>query len=408
MLSVGLLSGERIRFTLNGLHSVKGASVEGETIVEFRDGGLLWNDQVYRQLTFTPESDEASFTMQDVVIGKDFHWQRIEAQTFRGALRLVVDEDKIVCINDIDIEDYLVSVISSEMSATCSSEFLKASAVISRSWLLAQMKNRKSQSSGGQNFFTFTKSDTELIRWHDREDHTIFDVCADDHCQRYQGITRASRPEVMEAVLATRGQVLTYEGEVCDARFSKCCGGRTEEFESCWENVHHPYLESVEDPFCDTHDPEILREVLNDYDQETTDFHDWTETIEQADAQRFIENQLKLTFGHIMDLVPVQRGKSGRIVRLKIIGSERTMTIGKELEIRSALSESHLKSSNFEVERQDIDADGVPARFVLHGNGWGHGVGMCQIGAAVMGHKGYTYEQILTHYYKGAEITKRY
>ncbi|MBR4534647.1 MAG: DUF4922 domain-containing protein [Bacteroidaceae bacterium] len=408
LLSVGLLSGERIRFTLNGLHSVKGASVEGETIVEFRDGGLLWNDQVYRQLTFTPESDEASFTMQDVVIGKDFHWQRIEAQTFRGALRLVVDEDKIVCINDIDIEDYLVSVISSEMSATCSSEFLKASAVISRSWLLAQIKNRKSQSSGGQNFFTFTKSDTELIRWHDREDHTIFDVCADDHCQRYQGITRASRPEVMEAVLATRGQVLTYEGEVCDARFSKCCGGRTEEFESCWENVHHPYLESVEDPFCDTHDPEILREVLNDYDQETTDFHDWTETIEQADAQRFIENQLKLTFGHIMDLVPVQRGKSGRIVRLKIIGSERTMTIGKELEIRSALSESHLKSSNFEVERQDIDADGVPARFVLHGNGWGHGVGMCQIGAAVMGHKGYTYEQILTHYYKGAEITKRY
>ena len=408
LLSVGLLSGERIRFTLNGLHSVKGASVEGETIVEFRDGGLLWNDQVYRQLTFTPESDEASFTMQDVMIGKDFHWQRIEAQTFRGALRLVVDEDKIVCINDIDIEDYLVSVISSEMSATCSSEFLKASAVISRSWLLAQIKNRKSQSSGGQNFFTFTKSDTELIRWHDREDHTIFDVCADDHCQRYQGITRASRPEVMEAVLATRGQVLTYEGEVCDARFSKCCGGRTEEFESCWENVHHPYLESVEDPFCDTHDPEILREVLNDYDQETTDFHDWTETIEQADAQRFIENQLKLTFGHILDLVPVQRGKSGRIVRLKIIGSERTMTIGKELEIRSALSESHLKSSNFEVERQDIDADGVPARFVLHGNGWGHGVGMCQIGAAVMGHKGYTYEQILTHYYKGAEITKRY
>ena len=407
-LSVGLLSAEAVRFTLNGTFTAKGNSLEGEQEVTLENGGLLWNDKVYRQLTFTPETDDASFTMQDVVIGKDYHWERREAQTFRGALRLVVDEGNIVCINEIDIEDYLVSVISSEMSATCSNEFLKASAVISRSWLLAQMEKRHQLGTGSHDFFTFTKTDTELIRWHDREDHTIFDVCADDHCQRYQGITRASRPEVEAAVRATCGQVLTYDGEICDARFSKCCGGRTEEFEACWEDKHHPYLESIEDPFCDTHDPEILREVLNDYDQETTDFHDWTETIEQADAQRFIENQLKLTFGHIMDLVPVQRGKSGRIVRLKIIGSERTMTIGKELEIRSALSESHLKSSNFEVERQDIDADGVPARFVLHGNGWGHGVGMCQIGAAVMGHKGYTYEQILTHYYKGAEITKRY
>ena len=407
-LSVGLLSGECIRFTLNGLHSVKGASVEGETTVEFRDGGLLWNDQVYRRLTFTPESEEASFTLKDVVIGKDFHWERLEAQTFRGSLRLVVDEDKIVCINDIDIEEYLVSVISSEMSATCSSEFLKASAVISRSWLLAQMEKRRKLGSGSHNFFTFTRSDTELIRWHDREDHTIFDVCADDHCQRYQGITRATRPEVEEAVRATRGQILTSDGEVCDARFSKCCGGRTEEFENCWEDKHYSYLESVEDPFCDTHDPEILREVLNDYDQETTDFHDWIEVIEQADAQRFIESHLKLSFGPILDLVPLQRGKSGRIVRLQIVGAERTLIIGKELEIRCALSESHLKSSAFEVERLDVNANGVPERFILHGHGWGHGVGMCQIGAAVMGHQGYTYEQILQHYYPGAEITTKY
>ena len=405
-LSVGLLSAEAVRFTLNGLYTAKGTSLEGPQEVTLENGGLLWNDNIYRKLTFVPETDEASFTMQDVIIGKDYHWQRSEAQTFRGSLRLIVDEDKIVCINDIAIEDYLVSVISSEMSATCSSEFLKASAVISRSWLLAQIEKRSKLGGGTHNFFAFTKSDTELIRWHDREDHTIFDVCADDHCQRYQGITRATRPEVEAAVRATSGLVLTYDGSVCDARFSKCCGGRTEEFESCWEDKHFPYLESVEDPFCDTHDADILREVLNDYDQETTDFHDWTEIIQQADAQRFIESHLKLNFGQIKDLIPLQRGKSGRIVRLQIVGTERTLTIGKELEIRCALSESHLKSSAFEVERQEVDADGIPARFVLHGHGWGHGVGMCQIGAAVMGHQGYTYDQILHHYYPGAEITK--
>lgn len=407
-LSVGLLSADRIRFSLNGPYMAKGASLEGPQEVVLANGGLLWNDRVYRQLNFTPEADTASFTLQDVVIGKDFHWQRLEEQTFRGSLRLIVDEDKIVCINDIDIEEYLVSVISSEMSATCSSEFLKASAVISRSWLLAQMEKRQKLGSGSHDFFTFTRNDNELIRWHDREDHTIFDVCADDHCQRYQGITRASRPEVEAAVRATAGQVLTSEGEICDARFSKCCGGRTEEFESCWEDKHYSYLESVEDPFCDTHDAAILREVLNDYDQETTDFHDWTEVLEQADAQRFIEAQLKLNFGQIKDLIPVQRGRSGRIVRLQIVGTERTLVIGKELEIRSALSESHLKSSAFEVERLDVDENGVPARFVLRGHGWGHGVGMCQIGAAVMGHKGFTYDQILHHYYPGAEITQKY
>ena len=407
-LSVGLLSAEAVRFTLNGLHTAKGNSLEGPQTVAVRDGGLLWNDKVYRQLTFVPETNSASFTMQDVVIGKDFHWQRREAQTFRGSLRLVVDEDKIVCINDIAIEDYLISVISSEMSATCSSEFLKASAVISRSWLLAQIEKRKSIGNSGQNFFAFKKTDNELIRWHDREDHTIFDVCADDHCQRYQGITRATRPEVEDAVRATRGQILTYENQVCDARFSKCCGGRTEEFESCWEDKHYPYLESVEDPYCDTHDTAILSEVLNDYDLETTDFHDWTEVLQQNEAQSFIESQLKLNFGQIKDLVPIQRGKSGRIVRLQIVGTERTLIIGKELEIRSALSASHLKSSAFEVERQDVDAEGVPARFVLHGHGWGHGVGMCQIGAAVMGHQGFSYDQILHHYYPGAEITTKY
>ena len=407
-LSVGLLSAQSIRFRLNGDFSAKGNTHSGEQEVTYSDGGLLWNGQVYRQLTFRPADEASSFTLEDVVIGKDFHWERRERQTFLGTLRLVVDEENIVCINDIDIERYLESVISSEMKATCSLEFLKASAVISRSWLFAQMEKRQKMAQGGNNFFSFTKTDNELIRWHDREDHTIFDVCADDHCQRYQGITRASRPEVHAAVAATRGQILTYDGKVCDARFSKCCGGRTETFETCWENEHHPYLESVEDPFCNTSDERVLHQVLNDYDCETHDFYEWQVVLTQEMAQTYITRHLKMDLGSIIGLEPLERGPGGHIIRLKITGSERTFTIGKELEIRSALSESHLKSANFTVERQDIDADGVPARFVLHGKGWGHGVGMCQIGAAVMGEQGYTYEQILSHYYKNANITNIY
>ena len=407
-LSVGLLSAQSIRFRLNGDFSAKGNTHSGEQEVTYSDGGLLWNGQVYRQLTFRPADEASSFSLEDVVIGKDFHWERRERQTFLGTLRLVVDEENIVCINDIDIERYLESVISSEMKATCSLEFLKASAVISRSWLFAQMEKRQKMAQGGNNFFSFTKTDNELIRWHDREDHTIFDVCADDHCQRYQGITRASRPEVHAAVAATRGQILTYDGKVCDARFSKCCGGRTETFETCWENEHHPYLESVEDPFCNTSDERVLHQVLNDYDCETHDFYEWQVVLTQEMAQTYITRHLKMDLGSIIGLEPLERGPGGHIIRMKIIGSERTFTIGKELEIRSALSESHLKSANFTVERQDIDADGVPARFILHGKGWGHGVGMCQIGAAVMGEQGYTYEQILSHYYKNANITNIY
>ena len=406
-LTVGLLSAEAIRFKLNGNYTAKGATLTGEQEVTLEGGGVRWNNQVYRQLTFVPESEDASFTLEDVTIGKDFHWERHEAQTFLGILRLVVEEDQILCINELPIEQYLCSVISSEMSPNCSLEFLKASAVISRSWLYAQMQKRQAHAQGGHGFFAFTKTDTELIRWTDREEHTAYDVCADDHCQRYQGITRQTSPDVEAAVNATRGQILTYNGEVCDARFSKCCGGHTEAFESCWEDKHYPYLESVEDPFCNTSDPQIIRQVLNDYDQETTDFYRWTVTLTQDQAQRYISSHLKMDdLGDILDLVPVERGPGERIIKLQIVGSRRSFAIGKELEIRCALSDSHLKSSAFTVERQDISASGVPARFILHGKGWGHGVGLCQIGAAVMGEQGYTYDQILKHYYKNAEIER--
>ena len=409
-VSVGIVSGQKITFALNGSYIAKGETITGEQSVELADGGILWHGQTYRELLFVPQNDKASFSLHDVTIGVNFHWERQETQTFRDTLRLVVDADRIVAINELPAEHYLESVISSEMSATSSVELLKAHAVISRSWLLSQMQKRR-QSEGGNNFFSFIKKDDELIKWYDREDHTLFDVCADDHCQRYQGITRATSRSVADAIKATRGQVLIYSdsldstspygGELCDARFSKCCGGRTEEFQYCWEDTPKPYLVSVEDPFCNTSDKRILRQVLNDYDQETPDFYRWKVEYTQAELSELVNRKLKLDLGEITDLVPLERGNSGRIWKLQIVGTKRTFTIGKELEIRRALSESHLYSSAFDVERKGD-------RFILHGKGWGHGVGLCQIGAAVMGEQGYNYEEILLYYYRGAEVKRIY
>ena len=363
--------------------------------------------------------------------------ERKESQTFPGVLRLIVDSEKICAINELPVETYLESVISSEMSATASLELLKAHAVISRSWLLAQMEKRRNLKESANSFFSFIRKDDELIKWYDREDHTLFDVCADDHCQRYQGITKETSPNVATAIRRTRGQILLSEGEICDARFSKCCGGISEEYEYCWEDEHKPYLEAIRDnhqqlegkaeplldltveknaekwirsapeAFCNTTDKKILSQVLNDYDQETADFYRWKVSYTQTELKALIEQKTNMTFGDILDLVPLKRGKSGRISRLKIVGSELTFTIGKELEIRRTLSESHLYSSAFVVDKEDV-VDGVPQRFVLTGAGWGHGVGLCQIGAAVMGEDGYGYDEILTHYYHHATIEKLY
>ena len=400
-VTVGIVSGDKISFSLNKPYVAKGEVITGQQVVEFSEGGILWRGIQYRNLTFTPQSADASFSLNDVTIGVNFHWERKETQTFEGTLRIVVEADKIVAINELPVEKYLTSVISSEMKSTSSVEFLKAHAVISRSWLLAQMEKRKQHESGGDNFFSFTKSDNEFIRWYDREDHTIFDVCADDHCQRYQGITRANNTHVEEAISQTRGQVLMYGDEICDARFSKCCGGQTEEFQYCWEDTPKPYLVSFHDPYCNTSDKHILSQVLNDFDQETPDFYRWTVSFTRAQISELINRKLKDDFGEIQDLIPVARGKSGRIWKLKIVGSKKTFTIGKELEIRRALSESHLYSSAFDVEKT---ADG----FILHGRGWGHGVGLCQIGAAVMGEQGHTHDEILLFYYRNAEIKKLY
>ena len=400
-VTVGIVSGEKIHFALNGAYVAKGETIEGDQMVEFSEGGILWNGNQYRELTFSPQSSQSSFSLFDVTIGVNFHWERKETQVFSGTLRLVVESDKIVAINELPVESYLASVISSEMKATAGVELLKAHAVISRSWLLAQMQRREDSGEKRDGFFSFIKKDDELIRWYDREDHTIFDVCADDHCQRYQGITKQTSKAVEQALKATRGQILCYEDEICDARFSKCCGGVTEEYQYCWEDTPKPYLISVEDPFCNTDDKAILAQVLNDYDQETNDFYRWKVEYTVDEISALINEKLKDDFGTITDLIPLERGKSGRIWKLKIVGTKKTFTIGKELEIRRALSESHLYSSAFDVEK-------TPNGFRLIGKGWGHGVGLCQIGAAVMGQQGYTYEQILLHYYRNAEIKKIY
>lgn len=441
-VNVGIVSGQKIHFSLNKPYLAKGEVVTGEQEVAFSEGGILWNGNQYSSLTFHPQSADASFSLSDVTIGVNFHWERKETQTFLGTLHFVVESDKICAINELPVERYLESVISSEMSATSSLELLKAHAVISRSWLLAQMKKRREVAESGNNFFSFVKKDDRLIRWYDREDHTIFDVCADDHCQRYQGITKETSPHVAEAIRQTKGQILMDGDDICDARFSKCCGGVTEEFQYCWEDTPKNYLSSVRDiiqgvksagtaapaplpslqdeaaadawirsnppAFCNTTDKKILSQVLNDYDQETADFYRWKVTLTQEKLKQLLDEKLKMNFGDILDLQAEERGKSGRISKLRIVGTEKTFVIGKELEIRRALSDTHLYSSAFVVDRCDLDEKGVPQRFDIIGAGWGHGVGLCQIGAAVMGEEGFDYDAILLHYYRGAEIKKVY
>ena len=395
-ISVGIVTAPEIKFRLPG-EPVRTARPDST------GNGVECDGECSPVLRFAPK---APFELIDVPIGIGFHWQRNENQLFSGQLRIIADQGKLIAINDIGLESYLKSVISSEMSANASEALLRAHAVVSRSWLLRQLHDVGKHPCGltSRTFTTEVDGQTvdELCCWHDREDHTLFDVCADDHCQRYQGLTRQTSPAVEAAVDATRGMVLTYGDEICDARFSKCCGGRSETFGNCWEDASHPYLEAVDDPFCDTTDTEILDQVLNGYDREAPDFYRWEAAYTPAELSGLIAQRSGVDFGDIEELRPLTRGQSGRIVRLLVRGSRRTMVVGKELEIRRWLSESHLRSSNFEVTRE---ADG---RFILRGRGWGHGVGLCQIGAAVMGAKGYSAREILQHYFPKSILTKIY
>jgi SpoIID/LytB domain protein len=434
VVSVGILIQPTITFVFHGEFGCTPASpkVQGVSTASFQDGMIEWEGAFYDELVFSPlDPANAFFEIQQVIIGINFHWERKEDQQFFGGLKIMVDGDNLVAINLIGVESYLTSVISSEMSATSSLELLKAHAVISRSWLLAQVEKAVEVKTKDVTYASTVRTKDSLIRWYDREDHTLFDVCADDHCQRYQGIIRQNET-VEQAVHATWGELLEYDGMICDARFSKSCGGITELFQNCWEPVDHPYLKVLRDAadddalvdltieanaeqwirsappaFCNTHDHAILDQVLNNYDQETTDFYRWTVSYSQEKLSQLITMRTGIDFGDILALIPVERGPSGRLIRLKIVGTKQTLIIGKELEIRKTLSTSHLYSSAFVVDTFDLKED-VPQRFLLTGAGWGHGVGLCQIGAAVMGAQGYNYHDILLHYFRGASIVKRY
>ena len=363
IVSVGIVSASKLCFSLNAPYTVCSLEQCGKQVVELSEGRILWENNFYDELLFEPNDTQSSFTLEDVTIGVNFHWERKEAQTFLGKLRFIVENNNICAINELPVETYLISVISSEMRATSSLELLKAHAVISRSWLLAQMEQRKAENNNAVKQPSLFKTDEEIVRWYDREDHKHFDVCADDHCQRYQGITKAANKHVVEAIKQTAEEILTSHGEICDARYSKCCGGAVEEFQYCWENIKKPYLQALPDTmpdttslpnltneavarqwilsspnaFCNTTNQKVLSQVLNDFDQETTDFYRWTQIYSQAEVKQLLEEKLAMQFGDIIDLIPMERGKSGRIYRLKIIGTQRTLIIGKELEIRRCL-----------------------------------------------------------------------
>lgn len=410
-LEVGIMSGSEIEFEIIS----DGA---GRQKVEYSQGRISYNGALYDELVFEAQTEatmfaEPSFILYGVTIGVDFHWERKVTQKFAGTLKFIVDGGKLTAVNIVGVEDYLLSVISSEMKASAGLEFLKAHAVISRSWVMAQVEHRQSHVSRTPEpscpVSEPVEGAEEYIKWFDHDDHTLFDVCADDHCQRYQGLTMAVGDTVRKAVDQTWGLVLTSEGKICDARFSKCCGGRMELFSTCWEDKDYPYLQPLPDTadcveggdvFCDTKDEKILSQVLNDYDLETRDFYRWRTEYSRTEVSDLVRRRSGMDFGTIRDLVPVERGPSGRLKRLKVVGDKKTMIIGKELIIRRWLSDSHLKSSAFEVH---WDGD----HLTLDGSGWGHGVGLCQIGAAVMAAKGYTFDRILLHYYPGSTLERR-
>ncbi|NLA50412.1 MAG: SpoIID/LytB domain-containing protein [Bacteroidales bacterium] len=438
-IHAGILSAREVYFTLNGKYVTDpdGVVLSGKCRAFYRSGTIVLvseDKEISRpyQIILRAAGSNRSFTLHDVVIGIGFHWQRTEDQVFKGSMKFIAEEGRITAINLIHIEEYLKSVISSEMRASSSKELLKAHAVISRSWLLAQIERssmNRGNSALNRNEFI---SDAGITRWYDREDHLNYDVCADDHCQRYQGITRTASPVVTRAVEETGGEVLVYKDKICDTRYSKCCGGMTELFENVWGPVNYPYLRSImdnpvsppgydpaleenenavkwisgsPDVFCNTSDREILNQVLNDYDLETMDFFRWKVTYDQAELSDIIMTKTGIGFGTVTGLIPLERGSSGRITRLKIEGTEKTMVLGKELEIRKSLSKTHLYSSCFHVEKTDA---GSGTTFTLQGAGWGHGVGLCQIGAAVMASKGYSYDDILMHYFRRTKLEKIY
>lgn len=434
IINVGIVSAELIEFELKGnfiynKHSVKTGKYKAHINNKLISTSFVEKVQVIK---LEPADSKATFVLNKVEIGIGFHWQQTEMQEFEGALTLIIENGKITAINNIALECYLKSVISSEMSAMNNPTLLQAHAIISRSWLISQLLAQKNKYNTRQvkEFHHYQGRKIECItRWYDREDHQHFDVCADDHCQRYQGISKIISINASAAIEATRGLAITFNGNICDARYSKCCGGISENFENVWENKKIPYLAAINDSknsiainnqaaddfilsspeaFCNTSDPQVLNQVLIDFDRATTRFFRWELSYSQSEISKIIYNKSGIDFGRIIDLIPLERGISGRIIKLLIIGEKQEIIVGKELEIRKWLSNSHLYSSAFMVTKKFNNNESFPSTFTLTGAGWGHGVGLCQIGAAVMAREGYSIYEILSHYFKGTQLSKLY
>ncbi len=440
-LNVGILTDDKIKFELYGDFGSIAANktLSGVFKAELRNNKIICEGtnikiEAEDEIIFEPSDPVSeSFLLRDVIIGVKFHWERREKQRFNYFLKIIRNGNQLTAINYLPVEAYLTSVISSEMSAKCSINLLRSQAVVARSWLLAQLQNKEKETNKDA-LLKPVISDEEIITWYDREAHTLFDVCADDHCQRFQGVTKVTTDTAFRAIKDTRGIVLINGDEICDTRYSKSCGGMSEAYENVWEPVKFSYLQPVVDykfepdnlqldltieenavkwikanppAFCNTSDPKILNQILLDYDQETKDFYRWKVEYSQRELNNLIQEKLGIDFGEIVDLVPVERGYSARLIKLKIIGTKKSIIIGKELEIRRVLSKTHLYSSAFYVEKENV-IDGIPQKFILHGAGWGHGVGLCQIGAAVMAEQGYQFDEILIHYFPNAKIKRIY
>jgi len=440
-IKVGILTAKKIKFELYGDFKVTGFkdTFNGVFTAEVKDDHIVCSGDTSQkefadELIFEPEDPFSdSFIIRDVTIGMDFHWQRKETQQFNYSLKLVRAKDKLIVINNLPLEDYLTSVISSEMSAKGFLQSLKTQAVVSRSWVIAQLE-KSNLGTVIEPEASVSQTDDEHIRWYDRKQHKYFDVCGDDHCQRFQGVTKITTEIARQAVSGTKGVVLMSDGNICDTRYSKSCGGITEDYKNVWEPVDLSYLTSVidykhipddfnldftsevnaskwieENPpsYCNTDDEVILSQILVDFDQETRDFFRWKLKYSQSELSSIIKEKSGFDFGDIIDLIPVERGQSARLIKLKIVGSKKTLIFGKELEIRRILSQTHLYSSAFVVDREFNGSD-IPENFIFYGAGWGHGVGLCQIGSAVMAERGHEFDEILLHYFSKAKIKKIY
>ncbi|OGP78187.1 MAG: amidase [Deltaproteobacteria bacterium RBG_16_49_23] len=436
LITVGMMDRQtEVTGSLNGNFRGDGSEpVSGRFSAKAEGGMIVLTDEAFRETARSPSirltaRQGSTFSLFNVLIGVGFHWERREDQTFQGNLIFQIRRDGMMTvINEISLEDYLTSVISSEMSADAPMEFLKAHAILSRSWLLSGFRQKEKKAETPVR--TEKLGTGEIIRWYDREDHDLFDVCADDHCQRYQGITKIVADRVKQAVQETHGRVITFRDEICDARYSKCCGGLTENFDTAWENKRIPYLASISDAsgphqpieteeeasawilsdpkaYCRTKDEGLLEKILPGFDRETKNFFRWTVEYSREELEGILREKSGFDFGRLKEIIPLRRGPSGRISRLKIVGSKRSVIVGKELEIRRWLSPSHLYSSAFLVSAQHPPCE-ENERFIFQGAGWGHGVGLCQIGAAVMATQRFLAEEILKHYFLGVEIKKIY